>query len=554
MAAVGDLRSRILQASPPPTPEGSVRIFIACLGTETNTYAPMPTGLATFADTMLHRGDATAHPASLYSGPLIVWRRLAEARGDTVIEGLAAFAEPAGRTTRAVYEALRDELLADLRAALPVDVVLLHQHGAMVAVGYDDCEGDLLARVREIVGPAVAVGSELDLHCHLTAQMVGNATAIVAYKEYPHVDTEERAAELFAICVGSAEGSVRPVMAAVPLHMVGIFETTRDPLRSFVARMRALEGRDGVLSVSFGHGFPYADVADVGATMLVVADGDAATARGTAEMLAREVWAMRAEIAQARVPLDTALDAALAGTARPVVIADVCDNAGGGAPSDATFVLRRILARGIGEVASGMYWDPVAVRLCVEAGEGATFDLRMGGKCGPASGDPLDLRITVRRIVHDAEQTFGASRNPVGDLVWLTTANDVDLVLNSTRTQVFHPDAFTQLGLDLGTRRIVVVKSMHHFHAGFAPIAARIFHVAGPGALPSDYAAMPYTQRAAPYWPAVADPHGAAGPRVTLVSGGAGPRRRVKRRGPGEAGVRPAASRRAAAGSRTGRR
>ncbi|MFO1538914.1 MAG: M81 family metallopeptidase [Chloroflexota bacterium] len=500
-----------------------MRIFIACLGTETNTYSPMPTGMATFADTMLHRGDATAHPASLYSGPLIVWRRLAEARGDTVIEGLAAFAEPAGRTTRAVHEALRDELLADLRDALPVDVVLLHQHGAMVAVGYDDCEGDLLERVRALVGPDVAVGSELDLHCHITPRMVDNATALVTYKEYPHVDTEERAAELFAICVGAAEGRVHPVMAAAPLHMVGIFETTRDPLRAFVARVQALEGRDGVLSVSFGHGFPYGDVADVGATLLVIADGDLATARDTAELLGREVWAMRAAIAQARVPLDVALDAALAGTARPVVIADVCDNAGGGAPSDATFVLRRILERGIGDVVSGLYWDPVAVRFCIEAGEGATFDLRVGGKCGPASGDPLDLRVTVRRILHGAQQTFGPSRNPVGDLAWVTTADDVDLVLNTTRTQVFHPDAFTQLGLDPTSRRIVVVKSMHHFHAGFAPIAARILHVAGPGALPSDYAAMPYTRRPAPFWPAVADPHGTSGPRATIVSAAASP-------------------------------
>ncbi len=499
-----------------------MRVFIACLGTETNTFSPMPTGLATFAGTMLHHGDATAHPASLYSGPLLVWRRLAEARGDTVIEGLAAFAEPAGPTTRAVHEALREELLAGLRAALPLDIVLLHQHGAMVAVGEDDCEGDLLARVRDVVGPGVVVGSELDLHCHITARMVESATAIVTYKEYPHTDTEERAAELFAICAAAAEGRVRPVMAAAPLHMVGIFETTREPMRSFTDRMTAREGRDGILSISLGHGFPYGDVPDVGATLLVVADGDPAPARALAEELGREVWRMREAIAQTRVPLETALASALATDRRPTVIADVCDNAGGGAPSDSTFIVRELLARGIGDVAAGLFWDPVAVRFSIEAGEGATIDLRIGGKCGPASGDPLDLRVTVRRIIHDAEQTFGPSRNPVGDLVLVSAANGVDLVLNSIRTQVFHPDAFTQLGLDLATKRIVVVKSMHHFYAGFAQIAAQVFHVAGPGALPSDYAAMPYTKRSLPFWPAVADPHGPDGPRATIVTRSAG--------------------------------
>jgi len=494
------------------------RTFISCLGTETNTFSPIPTGLATYQATMLHRGDATEHPATFYSGPLHVWRRLAEARGDTVLEGLATFAEPAGPTTQAVYESFRDELLGQIRAALPLDIVLVNLHGAMVAMGEDDCEGDILERIRAIVGPDVVIGAELDLHCHVTPRMVRNATALVIYKRYPHIDAQERAGELFAICVDAAEGRTRPVTAVAPLHMVGIFGTTSEPLAGFVGRMEALEGRDGILSVSFGHGFPYGDVADVGANMLVIADGDLAAATALAEHLGREVWAMREAIASRRLALDPALDAALAHDGRPVVLADVADNAGGGAPSDSTFVLRRILERGITEVASGLYWDPVAVRFCIEAGEGATFDLRLGGKTGPSSGDPLDLRVTVRRTVHGAHQTFGPSTNPLGDLVWVSIDGDIDLVLNTTRVQTFHPDAFTQLGIDLGRKRLVIVKSMHHFHAGFAPIASKVIHVAGPGALPSDYAAMAFTKRTGPFWPAVADAHGPDGPRVTFRS------------------------------------
>jgi microcystin degradation protein MlrC len=442
-----------------------MKTFIACLGTETNTFSPIPTGLETFAETMLCHGDATERDFSLFAGPLHVWRERTEALQGQVVESLAAFAEPAGITVRSVYEGLRDEILGDLRAALPVDIVLLNMHGAMVAEGYDDCEGDLLARVREIVGPELPVGAELDLHCHITAKMLAAATAIVTFKEYPHTDPKERAAELFEICRAAAEGRAHPVMATYDTRMINSYRTPMEPLRSFVDRMQALEGEEGILSVSFGH-----------------------------------------QLAAPRLGIDEALDQALAVDGAPVVLADVADNAGGGAPSDATFVLARILERGIADVLNGLYWDPVAVRFCMEAGEGATLQLRIGGKCGPASGTPLDLEVTVRRIARDATQSFGASTNGLGDAVWVSAANDIDLVLNSTRTQVFHPDAFTQLGLDPAAKRLVVVKSTQHFYAGFEPLAAEILYIASPGTLSSDYAAMPYTKRQTPFWPKVADP------------------------------------------------
>ena len=129
-----------------------LKTFIACLGTETNTFSPLPTGYQTFQETMLYHGDATHHPVNLFSEPLHVWRQRIEEHQGEVIESLAAFAQPAGITVRAVYESLRDEILRDLEAALPVDMVLLVMHGAMVAEGYDDCEGDLLQRVRALVG------------------------------------------------------------------------------------------------------------------------------------------------------------------------------------------------------------------------------------------------------------------------------------------------------------------------------------------------------------------------------------------------------------------
>src|SRR5690606_28333829 len=191
--------------------------------------------------------------------PLWAARERARTRGWQIVEGLCAFSEPAGPTVRSAYEALRDELLDDLRSALPVDMVLLGMHGAMVADGYDDCEGDVLARVRALVGPDVAVGAELDPHCHLTQAMLDNADVLICFKEYPHTDFLERGAELADLCADLVAGRIRPVMSTFDCRMIGIYHTPREPMRSYVDRIKALEGRDGVLSISVVQTFPWGD-------------------------------------------------------------------------------------------------------------------------------------------------------------------------------------------------------------------------------------------------------------------------------------------------------
>jgi microcystin degradation protein MlrC len=481
------------------------KVFVAGFDTETNTFAPLPTGRRAFEDGFIAHGDATSQPENYCSAQLNVWRREAEELGWHVVESLCAFAEPGGIMVRAVYEGFRDEILADLGAAMPVDAVILALHGAMVAEGYDDCEGDLLQRIRAMVGEHVPIGAELDLHCHITETMVRNATALVTYKEYPHIDIPDRAKDLFCIIADATEGRTRPMMGAASCRMIGTYRTTEQPLRGFVDRMSALEGRDGIISVSLGHGFPWGDVADVGTKMLVVADGDRGKAERLARGLADEFFAMREAVTSRFLTVDEAIDRALAIADGPVVIADVSDNPGGGAPGDATFFLRRVLERGLSGVASGYYWDPMAVRACAEAGVGARLALRIGGKSGLASGDPVDLNVTVRGLAGQVTQRFGAAPVPMGESAWVEAAG-VHLILTRLRTQVFHPEGMTKLGLDLGGCKLVIVKSTQHFHAGFAPIAKAIFYASPPGALRSDFADIPYTKLRAPYWPRVANP------------------------------------------------
>jgi len=479
-----------------------MRVFSASLATETNTFAPMPTGLASFRERGYYPAGQHPEQPSLFAGPLIAARQRGRPLGWELIEGMVAFAQPSGITTRAAYESLRDELLADLRAALPVDIVLLGLHGAMVADGYDDCEGDLLQRVRAIVGPGVVVGAELDPHNHLSAAMVEHADVLVSFKQYPHTDALERGLELVDLCLATQQRRMRPVAAVVDCRMLVMMHTTREPARSFVERIQALEGRDGIVSISLTHGFAWGDVADMGTQVLVYADGDAAQAQRVARMLADELIGMRDALGLPWPGVDAALDEALAIDGGPVVLADSADNPGGGAPGDATFILQRLVERRIAPACLGPLWDPVAVRIAFEAGVGARLSLRIGGKIGPLSGVPLDLSVTVEALHPDMMMSsLSNSVAALGDSACVATDDGLRIVLISLRNQAIGTDLFSQLGVDLAAMKMIVVKSSQHFHAAFSKVAKHIIYVGAPGVVSADLKSLPYRKIRRPKWP-----------------------------------------------------
>lgn len=482
-----------------------MKIFAATLITETNTFAVVPTGRIDFETYGIHFGDGSLKDPKGIGAAHVQLKRLAGTDGHQVVESLCAFAQPAGRTLRAVYEEFRERILSDLRDALPVDAVQLYLHGAMVAEGYDDCEGDLIEKVRQVLGSGVHIGVELDLHCHFTEKMQRNADAIICYKEYPHTDILERARELYRIAIDHVSRKISPVMASYDTRMVGKWATTSEPMQSFVARMKSLEGKDGILSVSLGHGFPAGDVADSGARMWVVADRDVDKAAKLAAQLGHEFWNLRENDFQTP-PLPEVLKQANASKAIPVVLADTGDNPGGGAMGDATFVLRALLDADISNAVLGYFWDLVAIHLCRSAGVGATLNLRIGGKCGPLSGDPVDMKVTVRAIHENQFEQGLGMRTPLGTVVWVQSDTGLDLVLNSIRSQVFSPATFEALGIDVLSKQLVVVKSNQHFHQGFAPIAGEIVYLMTPGTTDRNMAAIPYKTRSLKYWPRVDNP------------------------------------------------
>lgn len=485
----------------------SIKLFTACLATETHTSGPLPTGEIDFETAYLVRDGKHPDALNMFGAPLVTWRNRAKAKGWNVIESLCTFATPSGLVVKATHEKYREEILKDLKAAMPVDVIMLSLHGAMVADGCDDCEGDLVRRVREIVGPNVPIGVEYDLHCHISRQFIENVTALVIYKEYPHTDYEARAEELWEIIEATVERRIKPLMTVADCRMIGLFHTTREPMQSFVLSMKRLEEREGILSVSLGHGFPWGDVPEEGARVIVITDDRPELGREVADRLARDLWNIRDEITPCFLDMDDAITKAQQIEGGPITLADISDNPGGGAAGDSTFLVSRLIERGVKDVAVGGIWDPVAVQICISAGQGAKFNLRLGGKSGPASGTPLDLFVEVLTVELDfhVKSHGGGTKRYMGDVA-VVRSEGVDFVLHTARCQNTDTAFFSAFNIDISTKKILVVKSMQHFYNAYASVSKEVIYTASPACLRWDFATYPYTKLARPVWPLDGDP------------------------------------------------
>jgi microcystin degradation protein MlrC len=482
-----------------------MRLFTATLATETNTFSPLPTSLQNYRESVFFRpGEHPTDAPRMCTAPLFVGRARAKAEGFELIEGSCFAASPAGTTNRADYEFMRDEILDQLKKAMPVDGLLLGLHGAMVAHGYDDVEGDIVERCRAIVGPKCVIGVELDPHCHLTMKRVSKADIIVLYKEFPHTDVVERAEDVLDLVLRTLRGQIKPVMSVYDCRQIQSYPTTLQPMRGLVDRIMAMEGKDGILSISIAHCFPYGDVPEIGTRVLVIADGDKKKADALATKLGEELVSLRGKTRPNYVDVRTGVSDGVAFNDLPVVIADPADNAGGGAPSDNTDILKHMIESKVEQACIGPIWDPIAVRLCFDAGLGARINLRFGGKIAVTSGQPVDADVEVVGLKRDAWQRFGPTQVPVGDCAAVKLGG-IEVVLIANRTQATGLELFTNLGIDPTQRKIVVVKSTNHFMAAYGPIAKKVIYVDSNGPLKRDPAKIAYSKIERPIWPIDAD-------------------------------------------------
>ncbi|MCZ3379561.1 M81 family metallopeptidase [Rhizobium sp. AG207R] len=483
-----------------------MRIFTAALATETNTFSPICVDRRAFEASLYAPPGTHPETPTLCSAPITVGRRIAVEKGWEVIEGTSTWADPAGLVNRRTYEELRDEILEQLRAAMPVDAVVLGLHGAMVADGYEDTEGDFLSRVRDIVGPDILICAELDPHSHLTAKRLAAADFFVYFKEFPHTDFVDRAEDLWRIAIDTLEGRVKPVMSAFDCRMIDVFPTSRDPMRSFVDKIMAMEKSDAdILSISVIHGFMAGDVPEMGTKLLVVTDNKPDKGSAIARDLGLELFSKRGTFIMPQIDEKQAVSEAMAAASGPVVIADLWDNPGGGTAGDATVILQELLDRGATDTAIGTIWDPMAVQICMAAGEGAKIPLRFGAKSAPGTGNPIDGLVKIVRLVPNAEMRFGESFAPFGDAAHIQL-DGIDIILNSTRAQSFDPSLFSVMGIDPSTKKILVIKSTNHFYASFSKIASQILYCSAGTPYPNNPARTPYRRARKDIWPMVADP------------------------------------------------
>jgi microcystin degradation protein MlrC len=485
-------------------------LFVAGLAQETNAFGPLPTTLEDFSGRFQTPGRHDASTPPFPESLLNETRKRAADNRCTLTEGPTAGAHPSGIVTRDAYEQLRDAILIALGATLPVDIVALHLHGAMCAEGYPDCEGDLLMRIRDIVGPKAKIGAMLDPHANLSAAMVAASNILIAYKGYPHTDFRERAVEVVDLLLAAHAGTIDPVSSVWDAGVIGIFHTTTPQGRSLVAHMQAMEERGDALSASLIHGFPWADTEDMGTRALVITNGNRDAS--LAEYLAREA----ALIAPAIMPRATPLADAFAAFERAreaglTVFADGPDNPGGGAGGDSTFVLRELLDRNIAHACLGPLWDPISVAAAFGAGVGAQTDLVIGGKAGPLSGQPIRANVEIRHLAPEGWQTFAGTRFGLGRCATVRL-DGIDVLLASERDQARGTDLFTNHGVDLAEKKLAVVKSSQHFYESFSRVASRIVYLDCPGSLQTDLSRISYRHVHRPRWPI--DPVGAQPSRI----------------------------------------
>ena len=483
------------------------KVFLGSVATETNTFSPLRIGLQDFKDSFYAPPDQHPETPTLCSAIFPVARERAAQYGWDLIEGTATWAEPGGIVDQKTWEFLRDQLLDELRAALPVDIVLLGLHGAMVAQNCLDCEGELIEAVRKIAGIDAVIGVTFDPHSHLSARRVENADIITVFKEFPHTDFVIVAKDLVDLVHRAVTGQITPCISTFDCRMIEVLPTSRQPMRGFVDRVKAMELLDGILSISVIHGFMAGDVPELGAKIIVVTDGQQECGQKFAHGLGMELFELRGTTRPEFLDVSDALERALACERVPVVIADVWDNPGGGVPGDSTIILHEMLARRLKNSALATIWDPAAVRACFSAGEGAELRLRFGGKMSGGDGAPVDELVKIRKLKRNAEQSFGRSIVPMGDSVWIEIAG-IDVILNTVRSQVFNPDIFSNLGIDPTSKDLLVVKSTNHFHDAFEPIAAEIIYAAVEGPYPSDPITNEYKNLIRKIWPRQENPHG----------------------------------------------
>lgn len=490
-----------------------MRIGVAMMSHETNTFSPVITNLERFSG---GRGLPLEGQEAIdvYRGTMSClggYLKVCDERGAEVVMSIAAGSPPSGPVEDDAFEWMCEKILD---TAANVDAMLLDLHGAMATRSFEDGEGELLKRLRT-QNPDLPIAVALDMHGNITADMVNNATVMTGYHTYPHIDmasTAERSANIF---FDYLRGGKAPVMRwgnAPMLPHVMRQGTDDSPNQELQARAAAMEA-DGALGVSLFTGFPHADIHDAGLSVVVVTDGDMELAEQHKNELLDQAWEARESFVYEAEPLETSIDRAQAAAASgqgdgPVIILDHYDNTASGGTMDTTEVLAAVLEAGLEDVAVFGFYDPEVVSRMEYAGVGNEVTVQLGGKLPmPALAEqsqPLELTGRVKLLSEgkfkaQVPMARGLTMN-MGKAGVLSVGN-IDIVVVSRHIEPYDPECLRSLGIEPMACRYVMLKSRIHYRVGFRDLAKEIVECAGRGVCTSDYSAIEFRNVRRPIFP-----------------------------------------------------
>jgi microcystin degradation protein MlrC len=491
-----------------------MRLLIAMMKHETNTFSPVPTPLQRFGHGPGPLYGAAAVTAYRGTGSgLGAYLDLAAREGAEIVLPIAAGAPPSRPVEDAAYEDMAGVICEAVRKG-GYDGIMLDLHGAMVTESLEDGEGELLRRIRAI-DPATPIAVALDMHANLYDAIIDNATVVTGYRTYPHIDTYDTAKRAGEILLAAMRGEVRPVMAwgNVPMLPHVMRQGSDDhPNRELQARCAAMN-TEGALAASLFTGFPHADISNAGLSAVVVTDGDRTLAERLRDELLDQAWTDRKDFVYRIEPLPQSLARAKAlpppaAGEGPIVLLDHYDNCASGGTMDTTVVLAAILREGLDNVAAFAVFDPEAVQQAIAAGIGSRITLSIGGKIKmpaiPGDSPPLTVTGTVKTISHGRFGNKGPMGRGVltdmGPSVVLDTGR-VEIALISHHVEPSDLNCLLSLGIDPMQKRYVMLKSRIHWRAGLGAMAKAVVDCAGIGVCTSDYSELTFRNVRRPIYP-----------------------------------------------------
>ncbi|MDH6595293.1 microcystin degradation protein MlrC [Variovorax sp. TBS-050B] len=487
-----------------------MKVLIARLNHETNTFSPVPTPLAAFGPDGPSFGAQAWRDNKGMRTAMSAFIDLAEQAGAEVVTPVSASANPSGPVDAAAYATLT-QCIVD--AAPGCDAILLDLHGAMVAENSMDGEGDLLVRLRA-AAPGVPIGVALDLHANVTPAMVANAEVIVGFKTYPHVDMYETGAHAGRLLFDLLAGRSRPAMRWHPLPLMA--HTLRSAsftgaMQRAIEAARAAEQSEESLAVSIFAGFSLSDIEAPCMSVVVVDAVSPERAQATADRIGAQIWAEREAFVYRSEPLAESVARAkrlAEGATRPVLLLDHGDNCMSGGSCDTMDVLQEALAQGLDGIGVGPLCDPEAVAALVAAGEGATVTVALGNKVSLAgiglSKRPVPTTGVVRRICNGeyviTGPTYTGQRSSMGRTVLFDTGA-ARIVVTERTQEPWDLGVFECTGHDPRSERFLLLKSRMYCRPVFEPISAALVECDSPGVTSSDYSLFPFSRVRRPVFP-----------------------------------------------------